>query len=111
MENQFKSLGDPTGQCYVWSEAYYHLKGGVESGLTPIQGNWEGTSHWALRTAEGKIIDLTVSQFVETPNYDLFRGRGFLTKEPSKKAQKIIKSLGNRALFPTHRERSQRDSF
>lgn len=70
--------------------------GGKTSGLTPIQGNWEGMSHWALKTKDGEIIDLTVEQFTETPDYKLFRGKGFLTKMPSKKAQTIIdKMKGN----------------
>lgn len=79
-----------TNNCYAMSEAYYHLLGGKESGLTPIQGVWEGVSHWALRTENGNVIDLTVDQFETKPDYSQFRGRGFLTKNPSKKAQEII---------------------
>lgn len=88
--NLFK---DPKGNCYLYSEAYYHLMGGKDSGLTPIQGIWEGVSHWALRTRDGEIIDLTVKQFEIVPDYSLFRGRGFLTKKPSKKAQKLINQM------------------
>lgn len=90
-------LGQVEGRCYSASEAYYHLMGGKDSGLTPIQGIWEGQSHWALRRkCCNTIIDLTVEQFKEVPDYTLFRGRGFLTKEPSIKAQSIIdKVKGN----------------
>lgn len=85
------ALGEDTkGQCYPASEALYHLMEGWKYGIKPIQGNWEGVSHWALRCSDGRVIDLTVEQFNETPDYSVFRGRGFLTKTPSKKAQVII---------------------
>lgn len=92
-----EALGaDVSGQCYVASECLYHLMGGQASGLIPIQGNWEGISHWALKSELGWVIDLTVEQFEEVPDYSLFRGRGFLTKNPSKRAQLIIdKVKGN----------------
>lgn len=79
-----------TRECYAFSEAYYHMYGGKEAGLTPIQGKHEGISHWAIRCEDGTIIDLTVDQFETVPDYTTFRGRGFLTKEPSKAARVII---------------------
>ena len=78
------------GNCYVASEVLYHLLGGLESGMVPIQGEWEGVSHWALRKSNGVVVDVTVEQFKTVPDYSLFRGKGFLTKKPSKKAQELI---------------------
>ena len=90
-----KLLGDDVaGKCYAASEALYHLIDGKNRGITPIQGTWEGVSHWALRHPSGRVTDLTVDQFVEIPDYNLFRGKGFLTKNPSKKAQAIIDKVG-----------------
>lgn len=81
------------GPCYPVSEALYHLLGGKEAGWTPIQMRHEGVSHWALRHESGTIVDLTVGQFMEPPDYSKARGRGFLTKKPSKRAQKIIDAI------------------
>lgn len=87
------AISQVEGQCYSASEALFHLMGGQCSKLTPIQGIWEGQSHWALRRADGHIIDLTIEQFIVIPDYTLFRGRGFLTKDPSIKAQSIINKV------------------
>lgn len=77
--------------CYAVSEALYHMMGGKEAGWMPIQGVHEGVSHWALRhVAQDRIVDLTVGQFETVPDYAAFRGRGFLTKKPSKQAQELI---------------------
>lgn len=91
------SISSKKGKCYQASEAYYHLMGGKASGLTPIQGVWEGQSHWALRRGCcNAVIDLTMEQFNEIPDYTLFRGRGFLTKKPSLKAQSIMDRVKER---------------
>lgn len=78
------------GFCYIASEAYYHILGGKASGYTPCTINHEGANHWYLRGKSGEIIDLTADQFKTTPNYSKGRGRGFLTKRPSKRAQVVI---------------------
>jgi len=86
------------GNCYVACEALYHLLGGKASGWTPINMRHEGVSHWALaKKTEGyddwkywQVLDPTVSQFKTKPNYEEARGRGFLTKKPSKRAKKLM---------------------
>lgn len=77
------------GQCYAVSEALQHLCG--KDRWKPEQLNHEGVSHWYLRHREtGEVLDLTSGQFDTPVPYDRGRGRGFLTKKPSEKAQKII---------------------
>jgi len=79
-----------SGYCYIASEAFYHMIGGKESGFIPCTIKHEDVSHWYLKHTSGKIVDITKLQFKTTPDYNKGRGRGFLTKRPSKKAQIII---------------------
>lgn len=79
--------------CYGASEAIYHLMGGKEAGLTPMQIEHEGTSHWYLRweTKIGTLyIDPTASQFKTPVPYEKGRGRGFLTKKASNKSRVVF---------------------
>lgn len=73
-----------SGHCYVASEAFYHLVGGK-----PMQMNHEEISHWFIKY-DDQIIDLTVDQFESTPDYSQAKGRGFLTKKPSKRCQIVL---------------------
>jgi hypothetical protein len=81
------------GNCYVTSEAVYHLLGGKARGWTPIQGYHEGTSHWALRSRDGRILDLTAKQFKRRPHYEKFVGRGFMTRKPSRRAKELMELM------------------
>jgi len=88
-----KYQGNPnriTGHCYVASEALYHLLGGNRQGYAPHFVRHEGEPHWYLEAPGGKRIDLTASQFTTPVPYDLGRGKGFLTRQPSKRAQIVI---------------------
>lgn len=80
------------GHCYVASEALWHLLGGPESGWTPQFVRHEGQPHWYLRRY-AVIIDLTASQFVTAPAYHLGKGKGFLTKAPSRRAATVIQRV------------------
>lgn len=85
--------GDPNplaGHCYVASEALFHLMGGKAAGLTPHTVRVDGVVHWFLRTASGRIVDPTASQFEQEVPYHLSRGRGFLTRGPSKRARTLM---------------------
>jgi hypothetical protein len=55
-------VGRFDGHSYVAAEAYWHLSGGKESGLQPMQLNRDGTSHWWLRDARGRVIDLSLGR-------------------------------------------------
>jgi len=81
------------GNCYVTSEALYHLLGGKDAGWKPMNMRHENDSHWFLKHEDGKILDLTVSQFKKTPDYSKAKGRGFLTKKPSKRAKQLMETL------------------
>lgn len=91
------------GNCYVTCEALYHLLGGERSGYRPMSVRHEGDVHWflcrwrgngtAYAIASENVLDPTVSQFKTRPPYHLARGRGFLTKKPSKRARALMKLL------------------
>ena len=92
--------GKRRGNCYVTCEALYHLLGGKLSGLTPHTIRHEGDVHWFLvykrTTAFGvvtTIIDPTGVQFTTLPDYKKGRGRGFLTKKPSKRARAMMERM------------------
>lgn len=94
------------GNCYVTCEALYHLLGGKESGWIPMCMRWEGDTHWFLMKVvvnsyayperhqrHAVIMDPTVSQFKTRPNYTLARAKGFLTKEPSRRARVLMETM------------------
>lgn len=82
------------GHCYVASEALYHL---LQSKPWTVKSHfiqWEGSPHWYL-TIDGWVVDPTVGQFGVVPDYLLGVGKGFLTREPSKRAQTVIERVKN----------------
>lgn len=85
------SLKPMEGHCYVACEALFALLGGKASGWTPCFIRHEGQPHWFLRHKSGRVLDPTVSQFITCPNYSNGRGKGFLTKEPSKRAKEVLR--------------------
>ena len=91
---EFRGHECPTaGHCYVASEAVYHSLGGKAAGLTPMQVQHEGTSHWFLKDSAGKVIDPTADQFKTPVPYDKAKGKGFLTKGPSKRAEILMNRI------------------
>jgi hypothetical protein len=96
---EYRVEGKPTaGACYVASEAYYHLMGGSESGLHPVQMEHEGSSHWWLEDDDRNVTDLTHDQFGTLVPYSEGKRKGFLTKQPSKRAQGIMDRLDSGSL-------------
>ena len=81
------------GNCYVASEALYHLLGGRAAGWKPATVRHEGAVHWYLVHASGLVLDPTAAQFRRPPPYERGRGRGFLTRHPSKRARLLMDSL------------------
>ena len=81
---------DNRGHCYIASEAIYHLAGRKEAGMKPMNVRHEGEQHWFLLLPDDGIIDVTAHQFKTSVPYHLARGRGFLTKRPSKRAQELM---------------------
>jgi hypothetical protein len=104
------TAGARRGNCYVCVEALYHLLGGKESGWVPHTVRHEGNVHWYLARrlvppgSRGGteapvamliriVLDPTRKQFKEIPPYHLGRGRGFLTRRPSKRARALMKEM------------------
>ena len=92
-EKKTKEDDKTFGHCYAASEALYYLLGGKNGGLTPQVGKSESGTHWWLKDSDGNILDPTADQFYKIgkiPPYKYGKGCGFLTKNPSKRAQVII---------------------
>jgi hypothetical protein len=81
------------GNCYVTSEALFHLLGGKAAGWKPMVMTHQGGTHWFLKHEDGMILDATARQFDAPPDYSKARGCGFLTVIPSKKARELIERL------------------
>jgi hypothetical protein len=93
------------GNCYVATEALYHILGGAKSDWKPKRMKVGTETHWFLEHRWWRIrIDPSRLQFsakerkrlerwFEPGSYDAARWSGFLTKKPSKRAKKLIKEL------------------
>ena len=81
------------GNCYVTTEALFHLLGGKRAGLVPHTLRHEGDVHWYLVYPDGRVLDPTRVQFKTRPDYSKGRGRGFMTKKPSKRAREMMKHM------------------
>jgi hypothetical protein len=82
-----------TGHCYVACEALYSLLGGKAAGWTPMCQQHEGGPHWWLRGPSGEVVDPTAAQFSTPVPYQLGKGKGFLTAQPSRRARIVIERL------------------
>lgn len=82
------------GNCYVASEALYHLLGGKRAGWTPKRVRFAGDVHWFLQHRSGMVLDVTRAQFGRVrPPYERARGGGFLTRRPSRRARKLMERM------------------
>ena len=94
-----KVIQQPHGWCYAASEAAYHLLGGKAAGYIPMVANSAAylgsryNTHWWLRRSDGTHLDITEGQFPWPFPHHIGRGCGFLTKQPSKRAQEIINAI------------------
>lgn len=84
------------GDCYPAAEVVYHAAGGKKSGLTPVQIEHEGQSHWFVRDDEGNVYDPTADQFETPVPHTDGVGRGFLTKKPSRRGKEMAREAGVR---------------
>lgn len=83
-----------TGHCYVACEALYHLLGGQASDFVPHTVRHCDKVHWFLQHRHlPTVLDPTAAQFQTTPSYWTGRGRGFLTRHPSKRARTLLARL------------------
>ena len=56
------------------AEAYFHLAGGRDAGLRPMQLLHRGTSRWWLADEKGRVIDLALARG-DKPNFPYERGK------------------------------------
>lgn len=98
-KGRWKTLADDcdpmTGHCYVASEALRTLLGPE---WRPMFIEHEGSPHWFLKHEDGRILDVTSSQFSTPVPYDKAKGKGFLTREPSARARTVLERV-RRAQF------------
>lgn len=82
------------GHCYAATEALFHMLGGFDSEWRPVRGkDDDGIVHWWLENNAGERLDPTSEQYTaagKEPPYDRGRRAGFLTRQPSKRAQKVM---------------------
>ena len=73
-QDRYRSgFGRFDGFAYVGAEAYFHLAGGYDVGLQPMQLLYRGKSHWWLLDGKGRVIDLTLGSR-ETSKFPYHRG-------------------------------------
>jgi len=89
-------LGRYDGFAYPAAEAYFHLAGGYDAGLQPVQLKHRRRSHWWLLDTEGRVIDLTLAAR-EPSSFPYERGerRGFRYTPAglSRRAQTIVERV------------------
>jgi hypothetical protein len=95
-DDHLNGFGKFDGFAYVAAEAYFHLAGGYDAGLHPMQLKRRDKSHWWLVDAEGGVIDLTLGPR-ESSNFPYQQG----TRRPfrytpagiSRRAQTIVERV------------------
>jgi hypothetical protein len=84
------------GFAYVGAEAYFHLAGGYDAGLRPMQLKYRGKSHWWLLDPEGQVIDLVLGPR-ETSKFPYHRGQcrpfRYTPAGISRRAQTIVERV------------------
>lgn len=100
---EFDGADGLTGHCYVAAEAVFHLTGGYDQWyvcrLTVDTEHHERdvparVTHWFLEDRDtGEIVDPTSSQFDFAPEYDRRTRTGFMTSDPSERAQTVLDEL------------------
>ena len=91
----WKGSPDPlAGHCYIAAEALYHrcLDLGYEA--KPYFIRHEGQPHWFIVTDYLGTIDPTARQFKTPVPYEQAKGKGFLTKQPSKRTLVLMERMG-----------------
>ena len=104
---RYKNQTHPlAGHCYIVAEALRELLGDE---WKPQFLKHEGASHWFLRHRKtGEVLDPTGVQFETPVPYQDAKGKGFLTKEPSKRARKLLERVRRKMVkekYGTNRQR------
>jgi len=67
--------------------------GGKDAGYKPMFIKHESEPHWWIQGPNDEVIDITADQFLTPVPYEKGIGKGFLTKKPSKRTQKLLAKL------------------
>jgi hypothetical protein len=79
-----KLLSLRRGNCYVTSEALYHLLGGKAAGWTVKRLKVPGDTHWFLQHESGVVLDATQAQFDVKLDYSKAVSTGFFDQKALK---------------------------
>lgn len=101
LRGRWKKQSHPLeGHCYVAAEALWHLLGKdlwKPTCASYVDEDGKATHWWLVNKSSGQIADPTKEQYYpEEPPYHLGRGTGFLTTNPSKRAQKVLNAIKTR---------------
>ena len=96
-QDRYRSwFGRYDGFAYVAAEAYFHLAGGYDAGLVPMQLKYRGKSHWWLLDPAGRVVDLTLAPR-ETSSFPYQRGKRrpfrYTSAGISRRAQTIVERV------------------
>lgn len=81
------------GHCYVATEVAFHRLKYLGIHSRPHFIRHEGQPHWYLVYGDGHVLDYTAEQFATPVPYHKGKGKGFLTKAPSKRARLVMERL------------------
>jgi len=84
------------GNCYVATEALWHILGGKRSDWWIMRMRTATDTHWFLRhrCSSRLILDPSRRQFGRRlPDYSKAKRTGFLTRRPSKRARALMRQL------------------
>ncbi|MFW6435950.1 MAG: hypothetical protein ACOCY1_06165 [Halovenus sp.] len=100
----YRDADDPLVEsCYVLSEAYFHARGGQDSGLEVYRLDWgeiyddADGAHWFLRDGATVIdLSLTAPEDGRGLPWGQARHRAFITGyEPSARAERLLDGIGH----------------
>lgn len=83
-----------SGHCYIFAEAVWHLFGKDRGWKVKCYRDPGFETHWWVESCEGEIFDVLNDPEEKFP-YHLGKGKGFLTREPSKRCLTLIERYKN----------------
>jgi len=96
---KYRGNPDPlAGHCYIVAEALYHRALALGYPAKAYFIRHEGEPHWFVRVTHPDLgeytFDPTQGQFATPVPHEQAKGKGFLTKQPSKRARILMERVG-----------------
>jgi hypothetical protein len=92
---RYQGNPDPlAGHCYVVAEAIYHRGKSLGHRMESWFIRHEGEPHWFVSEEYLGVLDPTSPQFKRDVPYERAVRKGFLTKQPSKRARLLMERMG-----------------